>query len=91
LALGANLKQCVREVSKLYARALRSQPKIIGISRADGASELLSACDRGFVLMDGTAESSDTERERLPTRFREVELGTEDVWERIIEAVSVKS
>lgn len=91
LALGANLKQCVREVSKLYARALRSQPKIIGISRADGASELLSACDRGFVLVDGATESSDSERERLPARFREIELDSTDVWERIIGAVSVKS
>lgn len=93
LALGANLKQCVRDVCKLYTRALRSQPKIIGISRADGASELLSACDRGFVLVDGAtgAEGSDIERERLPARFREVELGSADVWERIIEAVSSKS
>jgi hypothetical protein len=80
-------------VSKLYTRALRSRPKIIGISRADEASELLSACDRGFVLVDGTsqAEGSDGERERPPARFREVELGSEDVWERIIEAVSSKS
>jgi hypothetical protein len=93
LALGANLKQCVRDVSKLYTRALRSQPKIIGISRADGGSELLSACDRGFVLMDRSAatKGSDLERERLPARFRELELGSEDVWERIIEAVSSKS
>jgi len=93
LALGANIKQCVREVSKLYTRALRSQPKIIGISRADEASELLAACDRGFVLVDGTsrAEDSDGERERLSARFREIELGSEDVWERIIEAVRSKS
>jgi len=93
LALGANLKQCVRDVSKLYTRALRSQPKIIGISRADEASELLSACDRGFVLVDSAtrAEDPDNARERLPGRFREVELGSEDVWERIIDAVSSKS
>jgi predicted mannosyl-3-phosphoglycerate phosphatase (HAD superfamily) len=93
LAVGASLKQCVRELSKLYARALRSQPKIIGISRDDGASELLSACDRGFVLVDGTnrAEDSETQTERLPARFRQVELGSPDVWERIIEAVNVKS
>jgi predicted mannosyl-3-phosphoglycerate phosphatase (HAD superfamily) len=93
LALGANLKQCVRDVSKLYTRALRSQPKIIGISRDDGDSELLSACDRGFVLLDGArdAERSESQRERLPARFRQVELGSADVWERILEAVSSKS
>jgi hypothetical protein len=93
LALGANLKQCVRDVSKLYTRALRSQPKIIGLTRDSGASELLAACDRGFVLVD-RLESSDISgapRERRPSRFRELELRSDDVWERIIEAVSAKS
>lgn len=92
LALGANLKQCVREVSKLYTRALRSQPKIIGIARDDRASELLSACDRGFVLMDGLRDDEDpsSEPERLPARFREIDLDAPDVWDRIIAAVSSK-
>jgi len=52
LAVGANLKQCVRELSKLYTRALRSQPKIVGIAGENGAAELLAACDRGFHLVD---------------------------------------
>jgi predicted mannosyl-3-phosphoglycerate phosphatase (HAD superfamily) len=93
LALGANLKQCVREVSKLYARALRFQPKIIGIGRDGTASELLAACDRGFVLTGGPTnpEASEPKRERLPARFRELELGSDDVWERIVEAVSSRS
>jgi predicted mannosyl-3-phosphoglycerate phosphatase (HAD superfamily) len=92
LALGANLKQCVRELSKLYARALRSQPKLVGIAREDEASELLAACDRGFVLVDrgGLEGDSDSQRERLPARFREIELGSAEGWERIIEAVSGK-
>jgi predicted mannosyl-3-phosphoglycerate phosphatase (HAD superfamily) len=91
LAVGANLKQCVRELSKLYARALRSQPKIIGIASEDGASELLAACDRGFVLVDRTSDGSDGTRERLPARFREIELGSADGWERIIGALTGKS
>jgi len=92
LAVGASLKQCVREVSKLYARALRSQPKIVGIARSNDDSELLSVCDRGFVLVggDGSAEDLDSKRGRLPARFREIRLDSEDGWERIIEAVSGK-
>jgi predicted mannosyl-3-phosphoglycerate phosphatase (HAD superfamily) len=93
LAVSANFKQCVRELSKLYARALRSQPKIVGIARRDNASELLQACDRGFVLLDRATpgDSSDSARERLPARFREIELGSEDGWERITEALTGKS
>jgi predicted mannosyl-3-phosphoglycerate phosphatase (HAD superfamily) len=92
LALGANLKQCVRELSKLYARALRSQPKMVGIAREDASSDLLSACDRGFVLVDRDKpdEVSEAVRERLPARFREVALGSGEGWEQIIEAVSGK-
>ena len=92
LALGASLKQCVRELSKLYARALRSQPKIVGIAREDEDAELLAACDRGFVILDrsGSEDDSDSKRERLPARFREIELGLGDGWERILEAVSGK-
>ena len=93
LAVGADMKQCVRELSKLYARALRSQPKIVGIACEDDGSQLLEACDRGFLLVDRTSpgEGSDSTRERLPSRFRELELGSTDVWERIVKALSRKS
>jgi mannosyl-3-phosphoglycerate phosphatase len=93
LAVGANLKQCVRELSKLYARALRSQPKIVGIACENNASELLEACDRGFLLVDSTTSTnpSSTTRERLPARFRVIELGSADVWERIVEALRGKA
>ena len=92
LAVGASLKQCVREVSKLYTRALRSQPKIVGIAKKGDDSELLSVCDRGFVLVggEGSPDDLDAEKDRLPARFREIQLDSEDVWERIIEAVSGK-
>jgi predicted mannosyl-3-phosphoglycerate phosphatase (HAD superfamily) len=93
LAVGASIKQCVRELSKLYTRALRSQPKIVGITRGDGDSELLGACDRGFVLVDGgdAGVERDPKRERRPGRFREIVLDSADGWEEILEAVSRRS
>ena len=93
LAVGANLKQCVRDLSKLYTRALRSQPKIVGIASGDGGSELLAACDRGFLLVNRTAsvDDPDSQRERLPARFREIDLGSADAWKRVVEALSGKS
>jgi predicted mannosyl-3-phosphoglycerate phosphatase (HAD superfamily) len=93
LALGADLKQCVRSLSKLYTRALRSQPKIVGVARENDDPDLLTACDRGFVLTEATArgDGSDSPRKRLPARFREIEMGPADVWERIVEGLSGKS
>jgi predicted mannosyl-3-phosphoglycerate phosphatase (HAD superfamily) len=93
LAVGANLKQCVHDLSKLYTRALRSQPKIVGIACEGNASELLEACDRGFLLT-GRATSTDASNitnERPPARFREIALDSTNVWERIVEALSGKS
>ena len=93
LAVGANLKQCVRDLSKLYTRALRSQPKMVGIACEDNALELLEACDRGFLLVDRTtsADASKITNERPPARFREIALDSTNVWERIVEALSGKS
>jgi predicted mannosyl-3-phosphoglycerate phosphatase (HAD superfamily) len=93
LAAGASLRQCVREVSKLYARALRSQPKIVGIARENDDSELLTACDRGFVLVDrsDSGENFDSKREHLPKRFRQVGPDSPYVWDQIMEAISGRS
>ena len=93
LAVGANLKQCVRDLSKLYTRALRSQPKVVGISSEDD-SELLAACDRGFVLVDSadaSAGEAESGRHRRPARFREIPIGSGDEWERILEGLTGKS
>jgi mannosyl-3-phosphoglycerate phosphatase len=93
LALGANLKQCVKEISKLYTRALRSRPKIVGIACQDDGSQLLEACDRGFLLVDRTSPGDPVaiRKDRLPARFREMSLDAADVWERIVEALSGKA
>jgi predicted mannosyl-3-phosphoglycerate phosphatase (HAD superfamily) len=93
LAVGANLKQCVRDLSKLYTRALRSQPKIVGIACEDKSLELLEACDRGFLLVHRTtsADASNITNQRPPARFREIALDSTNVWERIVEALSGKS
>ena len=85
LAVGANLKQCVNELSKLYARVLRSRPKIVGMAGED-SDELLNACDRGFHLKQGSSKSPGT-----PGRFREIDQDAPDVWERILETIDVKT
>jgi mannosyl-3-phosphoglycerate phosphatase len=93
LAVGANLKQCVRDLAKLYTRALRTHPKIVGITKHEGLAELAAACDRGFLLRepDATNDSPEQAGKRLPSGFREVDLGAADVWERVVESLTGKS
>jgi mannosyl-3-phosphoglycerate phosphatase len=52
LAVGANLKQCVTGLAKLYDRALHSHPTKLGIAGEDEAQELFPACDRTILLSD---------------------------------------
>jgi mannosyl-3-phosphoglycerate phosphatase len=93
LAVGANLKRCVRELSKLYTRALRSQPKIVGIAKEYPDSELLGACDRGLLLVDHSpaTDGASPKPRRLPSGFREMDLGATDIWERMVGTLSGKS
>ena len=93
LAVGANLKSCVRDLTKLYTRALRSHPKVVGITKQEGLAELAGACDRGFLLREPGAsnESSEQGGMRLPSGFREADLGAADVWERMVESLTGKS
>lgn len=87
-AIGANLKRCVQELSKLYARALRSNPKIVGIATPEEAVELFPACNRNVLLRTGTGE--DDEREGVH-KGRELSLAEPDVWERLLESVATKA
>ena len=87
-AIGPSLKRCVQELSKLYARALRSNPKVVGISTPEEAVELFPACNRNVLLQTGTGE--DVEREG-GQKGRELSLAEQDVWERLLESVATKA
>jgi mannosyl-3-phosphoglycerate phosphatase len=91
LAIGASMKKCVRELSKLYTRALRFQPKLVGIAAEWSDSEILTACDRGFLLVanSGSAAVPIPPRGRN-AHIREVDISAPDCWERILEAMTSK-
>jgi len=86
LAVGASLKRCVLELSKLYDRALRSHPTILGIATPDEAKELFPACDRTILL---SSESSDTETPSFRAT-REIPLAVPDVWDRVLEGITAR-
>ena len=82
------MKRCVQELSKLYARALRSNPKIVGIATPEEAVELFPACNRNVLLQTG----ADEDVERVGgQKGRELSLAEPDVWERLLESVAAKA
>jgi predicted mannosyl-3-phosphoglycerate phosphatase (HAD superfamily) len=87
VAVGANLQQCVRDLTKLYERALRSHPAIIGIAATAEAPALIPLCDRGIVLARHAEMETAAQRH---TKARVLGMFDETVWERILEAVTTR-
>ena len=86
-AVGASLKRCVQELSKLYARALRSHPKIVGIATPEEARELFPACNRSVLLKTGNGDADESVE---GVKAREFSLAEPDVWERLLECIVAK-
>lgn len=57
LAKDASLKRCIQHLSKLYDRALRYHPTILGVATPEDAPELFAACDRRILLTEGRNEN----------------------------------
>ncbi|HEY2460096.1 MAG TPA: hypothetical protein VGI16_04785 [Candidatus Acidoferrum sp.] len=88
LAIGANLKQCIRELSKLYDRALRYHASILGIATSEDSEELLAATDRSLLLT--TSKKHATEFQ-YSSKIRQFSLANDDTWEQILEGIKTKT
>jgi len=90
LAIGASLKRSVQSLSKLYDRALRYHPTIMGIAKAEESKELFAACDRSILLTDGKdEEESDGSRQAARgARTRRYSLHDPEVWQLILEQIA---
>jgi predicted mannosyl-3-phosphoglycerate phosphatase (HAD superfamily) len=90
LAIGASLKCCVQSLSKLYDRALRYHPAVMGIAKSEESKELFAACDRSMLLTDGANEG---EFDASPqgtrgARTRCYSLHDPEVWQLILEQIA---
>ena len=87
LSIGASVRRCVSELSKLYDRALRSHARTIGIATPGQEATLFAACDRSILLTD----KSEDQPEILPAqaaaqahRVIELPLRAADTWEQVL-------
>jgi predicted mannosyl-3-phosphoglycerate phosphatase (HAD superfamily) len=82
LAVGADLGQAVRELSKLYGRALRYHPTNVAAATPDGSADLFRACDRGLLLTQRPAGES---QQGSPgsDKTKELSLSAADLWQRV--------
>jgi predicted mannosyl-3-phosphoglycerate phosphatase (HAD superfamily) len=90
LAMGASLKRCIQSLAKLYDRALRYHPTIMGIAKSEESKGLFAACDRSILLTDGKVEE---ESDALPqashgARTRRYSLHDPEVWQLLLEQIA---
>jgi mannosyl-3-phosphoglycerate phosphatase len=91
LAIGASVRRCVGELSKLYDRALRSHARSVGIATPGQEADLFAACDRSILLSDECGNQQESPPDRVPTRphrVMELPLRTEEVWERVLASLA---
>ena len=86
-AVGASVQRCVRELSKLYDRALHHHAYSVGLATEDVADDLLPHCDRPILLVGHAQEKSGSARRKYQ-RLQEVPLRSEDLWERVLQLVN---
>ena len=87
VAIGANVRKCITELSKLYDRALRSHARSIAIATQGQHLALFAACDRAILLTDdGNPRSRDRVLSASPQENRVIELPRKspDVWEHVL-------
>jgi predicted mannosyl-3-phosphoglycerate phosphatase (HAD superfamily) len=65
LAVGADTSRCVRELAKLYDRALHAHAKTVGVAIGETPHAFLTACDRAVQLTTADAEEEAGRRGRV--------------------------
>jgi len=85
-ACGPNVQRCIRELSRLYDRALHHHAGSIGIATGQAMPKVLEYCDRSVLLVGERSESIREKTHGLP-RSAQVWLHAADVWEQVLAAI----
>jgi predicted mannosyl-3-phosphoglycerate phosphatase (HAD superfamily) len=89
-AIGPSLPRCIRELAKLYDRALRYHAHTLGIATPDLAAGLFPFCERTILLSDRKSEDASQDQPDAP-HTRRLTLHAPDAWERLLLAVATKN
>lgn len=63
LAVGASLQKCIRDLTKLYDRALRYHAVVLGVAATPEAPELFACCERNILLANQESPARDASGE----------------------------
>jgi len=91
LAVQASVPSCVRELRKLYDRALHAHAFSVGLATAPASDGLFPACDCGILLTSrrDSVEEPTSRQSPAPAAIS-LPLFAPDTWERALEAISTR-
>jgi predicted mannosyl-3-phosphoglycerate phosphatase (HAD superfamily) len=89
-AIGPSVQRCIRELAKLYDRALRYHAHIVGVTTPDLAPELFPFCERTILLSDRPSGEASQDQPGSP-HMRCLPLRSPDVWERLLTSIAKKN
>ena len=89
-AIGSSVQRCIRELAKLYDRALRYHGHTLGIATPDLAAGLFPFCERSILLSDHKAGEVQQGWAGAPHALH-LSLQEADVWVRLLAAVTSRS
>ena len=89
-AIGRSVQRCVRELAKLYDRALRYHAHPVGVATADLAAGLFPFCER-TVLLTATKSEQVVEDQPDISHTRRLPLYASDLGEQLLAAIATKS
>lgn len=91
LSVGGNVGRAVRELLKLYERALRFRPNAAGIATIERSEMLFPVCDRRVLLRKKSpGGETDGTKEKENAKIREHFLSSPDVWDSVLAEIAVK-
>jgi predicted mannosyl-3-phosphoglycerate phosphatase (HAD superfamily) len=89
-AIGPSVQRCIRELAKLYDRALRCHAHTLGIATPSLAAGLFPFCERTILLTDRMSDEAFGDQPHTP-RVRSLPLHAPDVWARLLAAIPTRN
>jgi hypothetical protein len=90
LAVGASLQKCIRDLSKLYDRALRYHAVVLGVATAEEAPDLFPCCERNILLANASEDDEPDDQEFAEEVDLENAQGSDDTTGDEVETADVE-
>jgi predicted mannosyl-3-phosphoglycerate phosphatase (HAD superfamily) len=97
LAVGASLQKCIRDLTKLYDRALRYHAIVLGVATANEAAELFPSCERNILLGNRQPDLTPGPDDLVPKDPNigkyslNIPLSAPETWEQLLDTVGSRS